>query len=573
MKNKFSNLCRLQALVLCLALLIYAISLFVKFDQLNASPFREAQTALSIYYFIGESVSNIFNYQTPLLGPSWQIPFEVPIYQVIVSRFAEANPKSIIYVAKIINFICFGLSLLLIRSLAKDLLKTKSDSFYLMVLLLFSPVYVVYATSVSIEFTALCLCLTMLYCFKHYCLNKQSGLRFLYLAFALVSSILASAAKVTTWLAFGLPFLYLLYFYYKQGTVVSNFKYRFSFVLGYALINCVTFFLIIIWIQYSDTIKLENPLSAQLTSQSLRNWNHFSIEQLISTNFWLSIFSKHLVTSGGVILFFVAIVGLFMNIFKDGRLNDNFDKTDLWASLLLIIFYLIPTFVFANLFYRHEYYLISTNLFLLGSLYLFMRAFFKNFLENYVLKIILLLSLLIMSSSYLTLKKLYTVPRDVFAIEFLREQKPGHVIMSGFGFSSFIPFLSERKALMLFDHNYNLKNETFNNKVKQIDWTGVLISSDDMPLVEEYLHTIDYQYLEKKYLPYDLIYYSKFDNIPLIEQPVSPCFERYSFFVMSNQNSAGKFIYDLATLQFMYTKGSSQLFLSLKDLCVTRVKL
>ena len=109
MKAKWSILRNQQTIVLSLALIVYASSLFIKFDQINAAPFREAQTALSTYYLIGEPIFSIFNYKTPLLGPEWQTPFEVPIYQMIVSSLVEANPKSITYVAKIINLIlmCF----------------------------------------------------------------------------------------------------------------------------------------------------------------------------------------------------------------------------------------------------------------------------------------------------------------------------------------------------------------------------------------------------------------------------------------------------------------------------------
>lgn len=573
MKIKYLTCSKPQAFVICLALLIYAFSLFVKFGEFNAAPFREAQTALSTYYLIGQPITDIFNYQTPLLGPDWQIPFEVPIFQVIVSSFVNADLKYIIYCAKIVNLSFFALSIMIIKSLTKEVFKTTTDTFYLMAMLLFSPVFIVYATSVSIEFTALCLCLIMLYFFKHFCLEERFYWRVLYFSLALLCSILASAAKVTTWLAFGLPFLYIVWAYHKHGLKVYNTKYRLSILFSYVVINLVTFSLIIIWIQYSDEVKLGNPLSARFTSDALRSWNHFSIEQLQSLDFWLSILSKHLVTSGSIALLFIGIIILFQNKFIVDYSDTYFDKNDLLASFLLVLFYLIPTFVFANLFYRHEYYLISTNIFLLGSIYLLLRAFFKSSLESYIFKVGFTVFLLLISGSYLTLKKLYTVPRDTFAIDFLREQKPGPVVMSGFGFSSLIPFWIERRALMLFDHADTLTNEVFNSKVEKIEWTGVLTTIDDVPMVEDYLQTINYPYLEKKYLPYDLVYYSKYINVPTPHQSAGPCFERYSGFLMSHPNSVGKFTYDLRTLQFMYAKGTSLVYISLTDPCVTRVKL
>ena len=49
--------------------------------------FRQAQTAIS-----AESIRNggpILRYETPVFGPPWSIPFEFPLYQVLVALLAK----------------------------------------------------------------------------------------------------------------------------------------------------------------------------------------------------------------------------------------------------------------------------------------------------------------------------------------------------------------------------------------------------------------------------------------------------------------------------------------------------
>ena len=74
------------------------------------APFRESQTAISIYYLIN-NYGSILNYQTPIFGYPWLVPFEFPFYQFIVSLFAVQDPDSIRLVGRFLSFIFFLLSI------------------------------------------------------------------------------------------------------------------------------------------------------------------------------------------------------------------------------------------------------------------------------------------------------------------------------------------------------------------------------------------------------------------------------------------------------------------------------
>ena len=59
------------------------------FDQ--ASWWRAIQTEMTSYWFQKEGI-DLLNYQTPLYGPPWQIPFEFPLYQASATILAKIWP-------------------------------------------------------------------------------------------------------------------------------------------------------------------------------------------------------------------------------------------------------------------------------------------------------------------------------------------------------------------------------------------------------------------------------------------------------------------------------------------------
>ena len=72
--------------------------------------FRQTQTAISAL-FMGSGLQSLINYETPILGSPWAIPFEFPFYQWIVSLTAKLLPLSLSSCGRLIS-IAFGLACL-----------------------------------------------------------------------------------------------------------------------------------------------------------------------------------------------------------------------------------------------------------------------------------------------------------------------------------------------------------------------------------------------------------------------------------------------------------------------------
>ena len=46
--------------------------------------FRQTQTAESVYWMV-HGTGSLYNYETPILGPPWQVPMEFPTHQAFAA--------------------------------------------------------------------------------------------------------------------------------------------------------------------------------------------------------------------------------------------------------------------------------------------------------------------------------------------------------------------------------------------------------------------------------------------------------------------------------------------------------
>src|SRR5262249_34319229 len=67
----------------CLVYASVAASIGWHHTVLDSLAFRQAQTALTAYFMVGRTPC--LAYETPVVGPPWSIPFELPVYQWIVA--------------------------------------------------------------------------------------------------------------------------------------------------------------------------------------------------------------------------------------------------------------------------------------------------------------------------------------------------------------------------------------------------------------------------------------------------------------------------------------------------------
>jgi hypothetical protein len=137
---------------------------------LDQHGFRQTQTALTAYYILDNGFT--LNYQTPVIGESWSIPFEFPIYQFLAAILSSITSISLTNAGKLLNLLfTIAVSIPVYLSL-KKLGINKAAIIYSIALYLSSPIYLFWAGTFMIEGTALFFATFSIYFFIKICCRK-----------------------------------------------------------------------------------------------------------------------------------------------------------------------------------------------------------------------------------------------------------------------------------------------------------------------------------------------------------------------------------------------------------------
>ena len=141
---------------LFIALLIHSFGVLVyrwDWPMVGLHGFRETQTAMTAYWF-----GPMFDYQTPLMGPPWTIPFELPLMQWVTWLVWHLGVP-LDAAGRVVSW-SFGMLVLL--PLGRISAKLTIDSYAACILYMASPIYLFWTTSFLIDSTALFLAMMFL---------------------------------------------------------------------------------------------------------------------------------------------------------------------------------------------------------------------------------------------------------------------------------------------------------------------------------------------------------------------------------------------------------------------------
>lgn len=294
------------------------------------SDFRETQTAFGVRSILRNGMS-IFRADVPVFGPPWKLPFEFPLFQycaaVIAKIFGIGEVQSSLITATIF-FLASGVAFfILVRTVSGS-----ATARIALVIYLFSAYGLHFGTRVSIEFVAVFFSLlAMISILKFFEIGQTR-----YLFFLFVSGSLGSLVKITTavsWIMVGISLIIL----------ISKKSFRVKFLCFFVLFASITSGLI--WSQYADSIKDQNPHTKSLKSENLQGFIFGSIRQRVDPAFWrFQFFSIFETTIGSFTLGFIFV--LVATVFSRSRP----------FALICGAIFLSGPLLFSSL-YQHEYYL------------------------------------------------------------------------------------------------------------------------------------------------------------------------------------------------------------------------
>ena len=397
--------------------------------------FRQTQTAISSYWLLRGSP--LLAYETPVLGPPWSVPYEFPLYQASVAFWSKWTHMQLDQSGRTVSLLSFYICLLWVGWLMRRLQLPAACFATFSILYLTSPLYLFWSRTFMIETTAITLAVA--YLAVAWVAVMFPDRRILPWLAAVLGS-LAAIVKITTFAGpiMGVCIGYLLLWRRTRPPLSQIIR-----TVSLAVVLPVGFELW--WVRFSDATKMRNPLQA-MTSSELTYWNFGSPLFRVSRAFWSTIIHRMLpdILGYGCWVVFLICIGLWLCQQR---------KVQIWTAGLAAVFW-IPTVIFANLHFVHNYYQCGTAAYLYMSVAILIGVAWRQGRMQQAACIVLL-TVLVLGNGYCYYRRYYPslAIRQyplLEAAEYVRAHLAPSDVMLVYGsaLDPTLAYYSERRAIM-----------------------------------------------------------------------------------------------------------------------------
>lgn len=341
--------------------------LYVTISQpiLESYGFRQAQTALTSYWFVREGFA--FAYQTPVVGHPWAIPFEFPLFQALVALIAKGSQFPVTNIGRAVSFAFFLATLIPVAVICRSLRLDRRVFFVFGSIYLLSPQYLFWGRTFTIESAATFFSVATIAAAIP--LFSPGAVAFSRAASIVLLGSLAVTQKATT----GLPVILVLM---ACLAVASARRWRqmdrdqARTFLFRALLLTLPVLIGMAWTYFTDVVKAQNEIGKLLTSGALLKWNFGTLEQRISGQFLGDVmWTRSLKANAGG---FVGLAVMAFFCVKETR------RVQLLVAACAAALFLLPLLLFTNLHIVHEYYQTATTIYVVFLLALALGFLSEN---------------------------------------------------------------------------------------------------------------------------------------------------------------------------------------------------
>jgi hypothetical protein len=326
---------------------------------------RPIQTEMTAYWFVREGI-NLVNYQTPLYGPPWQVPFEFPLFQATAAFVFKTGIGSLDFASRLTALLYFYLSAFLLYLVCKKIFSDSQTIFIIFSLYILLPYNIYYSTEPLIDYLALALALAYLY----FILSWLSIRSFWTALLATICGSLGILVKPTTTPIVIIP---IIAFVLKDILAIYGNDFNRPFDLRHLLekvwmqrIYWLTLMVMAVvpllmgsmWTRHTDLVKENSLLTEWLTSKALQNWNFGTWALRTDPNIWINYISvaRRFLLPYGLSVF--GVLGIFIAM---GIPSFPWEKPDIRLFLLSVVASVgAVLMIFLNL-YLHQYYYICLS--------------------------------------------------------------------------------------------------------------------------------------------------------------------------------------------------------------------
>lgn len=341
------------ALVAALACQLAALALSWNQPLLDQHDFRQTQTAISAYWMTRGGP--LWLYETPIFGPPWLVPFEFPLYQWLVAALAGSGlPLTLDQSGRLVSVAAMVACVWPLRASLRLFGASPQMVAIACVLFLTAPIHLFWGRAVMIESLALLLAMGFTAVIQTMVAQRRYSL-------VGVATLLATAAalvKITTFFSFA-----ALAGLVVAAAIVADLRARHlrrasALAVAAGLPVIVALASLLYWLDVSDAAKATSPLTAWLVSDQLSSWNHGTLPQRFSSEFWLDTVAARIAPDVlGYAAWLLPVVLLASFFSRDRRGLAG-------LCLLSLGLFLLPMLVFTNLHMIHNYYQMANAVFL-----------------------------------------------------------------------------------------------------------------------------------------------------------------------------------------------------------------
>jgi hypothetical protein len=324
-----------QAVVLA-ALVVAALVRLPTLGQplIEHQTFRQTQTAFTARIFAEDGI-DLLHPQLPVLGPPFEVPLELPLFQAGAAILIDLGlpVDTGVRVAGLLTFLASAFLLWRVaRRLASDRAAAVAVVAYVA-----SPLSLIYGRASTIDYLAIAATLAWVDASTRWLEDK----RWRWLVIGIAAGVVATTVKLPTFIAW--PALVLAF------GADRRIPLRLPALAGLSVLVAVPLAAGLGWTAYADAIKAPQPFAADLTNRALLTWNFGPLAQRLDPGAWATI--------GGVAALFVVGLGWLPVLANVPR--SDVARSPRFTTMALLFVSTAPVLIFFNLYARHDYYQIA----------------------------------------------------------------------------------------------------------------------------------------------------------------------------------------------------------------------
>ena len=319
---------------------------------LDVHPWRQSHTAVSVQEMLRGGP--FWFYRTPIFGPPWQWPLELPLYQWLVATISRALGTPIEQAARAVSVTFFGGTLVACWFVLDIFAIAPRHRPVVLALLAASPLYIFWSRTFMIESTALCCAMVYLAAAHHATPRAGAESSVPALVLAAAAGAVAGATKVTTFTPFVAAVAVIVGLRWRSGGWTRR-----RGLVTLVVVLAIPLVATAAWLVFADMQKVANPLAAELVWSGERDQRFGAFADRFRLRPWTVVIgnallgkTRHAVV-GSVWVFGAALAAL-------GVLRRR-----LTAAAVCLALYLLPIGIFMNLFDVHVYYAYENGFLLL----------------------------------------------------------------------------------------------------------------------------------------------------------------------------------------------------------------